>query len=63
MRKQPKHLQRRPAGLAKNLFVRLDSEVEEIVRDIATVQDRPLTRVVRELVRESLASRGLLKSA
>lgn len=43
-----------------NIFIRFDPETDAIIRKMATDQDRPVTRVVRELVREELRRRGLL---
>lgn len=47
-------------ALKNNIFIRFDSETDKIIRDMATQQDRPVTRVVRELVREELRRRGLM---
>ena len=41
----------------KNLVLRLDPELAEQLQVVATVEDRPISDVVREAIRELVAAR------
>ena len=43
------------------ITVRVDSKLDEIIKDIAQKDDRPVGWTVRKLITEALENRGLLK--
>lgn len=47
--------------MQKSIFVRFDPKVDKILREIAEREDRPIARVVREMVREGLVVKGQLE--
>lgn len=43
------------------ITVRVDSEIDQIIRSLAEKDDRTIAWTTRQLIKESLENRGLLK--
>lgn len=48
--------------LGPGRFVRLPQDVDDLVLALSSAEDRPIGRIIRQLIREGLAARGLVKA-
>jgi hypothetical protein len=59
--KMPGKPQEGPSALRPNRYVRLPPEIDDALQAMADEQDRPIGRIIRDVLRDGLEKAGRLK--